>query len=394
MKILFLTPQLPYPTYSGGLVKTSKILRYLSKNHAILLACLLKDNDTDFIDDFQASLPNAKCIFTSINKRRSLSNLVKSYVAGIPLTVYRNRNMQFHASVSRMASEFDCIIVDHYLMGQYIPVNYTGKVILHQHNAEYVMWERFAENEGNFLKKIAARLEASRIKRYEKFICDRADAILAAPNDIEQLCRIGLDRAKFYETFHLGDEVFLTAPDIQYHKTGKSLLYIGTLTWEANIDGLIWFLEEIWPRVCNADTDVTFDIIGKNPDPRIAALVKRTERVRLLGFVQELEPFYNQARVFVSPLRFGSGIKVKVVNALYRGLPTVTTSVGAEGLQVISGKHLLISDDPITMTNDLLNLLNNELLWNGLRDNSRALMREKYTWDRVFSTLDEVIGCL
>ncbi|MRS02605.1 glycosyltransferase [bacterium] len=279
-------------------------------------------------------------------------------------------------------------------MGQYIPEDYAGKVILHQHNAEYIMWKRFSENEKYILKKIVTHFEASRVQKYERLICNNADAILAAPNDIDALCSIGIDRGKFHETYHLGDEEMLYSPDIQYSETRRSLLYIGTLTWEANIDGLLWFLENVWPIVSQCDSEVTFDIIGRNPDARILAATAQTERVRLLGFVEDLEPYYNQSRVFLSPLRFGSGIKVKVVNSLYRGLPTVTTSIGAEGLEVETGKHIIIADDPSKMANDLIKLLDDEILWNALRDHSRALMREKYTWDRVFYILDEVLECL
>ena len=111
----------------------------------------------------------------------------------------------------------------------------------------------------------------------------------------------------------------------------------------------------------------------------------------LTGFVEDLEPYFQQGRVFITPLRFGSGIKVKVVNALYRGIPCVTTSIGAEGLKVKDGEHVYIKDDAATFAQAIFTLLEDKKQWNYLQENARALARKYYTWDYVLENIRKAI---
>ncbi|MGZ3807241.1 MAG: glycosyltransferase family 4 protein, partial [Bacteriovorax sp.] len=108
-------------------------------------------------------------------------------------------------------------------------------------------------------------------------------------------------------------------------------------------------------------------------------------------FVDDLRPFYNEARVFVAPLRFGSGIKVKVINSLYRGLPTVTTSIGVEGLTTLNDQHICFGDNEITQFEMIEKLLNDKNYWGTISKQSRMLARDKYTWGHVLENLSKAI---
>lgn len=390
-KILFLTPQLPYPPTSGGTIKSSKLVSYLAEHYNIGLMCFLKNDDTLHEQEFVSITNLAEYWSESINKPRSTKNLLMSYLYCMPLSVYRNFSLSFKRKVAESINTYDIVFVDHYLMFQYIPSSFRGRIILHQHNAEYVMWERLAENEKSWLKRLIIVVESHRIKNFEKKICERANSILAAPNDIEKLQLLGIAKKKFYLTYHLGDTELLDLSELQFRNTKKSLLYIGTLSWEANIDGLVWFLESIWQHIKKANQDVELFIIGKNPDARIVNLVKDDLSVHLVGFVENLEDYYSVSRVFISPLRFGSGIKVKVVNALYRGIPTVTTSIGAEGLDVTHEKEIMISDNENDFANAVARLLDDESVWSSISIHSRQLMKNKYTWDTVFDNLEKAL---
>ncbi|MBI3774547.1 MAG: hypothetical protein HY273_03180 [Gammaproteobacteria bacterium] len=159
----------------------------------------------------------------------------------------------------------DVIFIDHFLMFQYVPDAFRGRVVLHQHNAEYVMWRRFAEFDAHRLRRMVVRMESARVRNYEARIGARAHAILAAPNDIEALVELGLPREKFVETLHLGDEHLLDAPDIDFAQTELALLCVGTLDWEANRDGLLWFLHDVWPQLKQRFPALRFTVIGRNP---------------------------------------------------------------------------------------------------------------------------------
>ena len=391
-RIMFLTPKLPYPPISGGIIKSYKLVEFLSAKHEVHLFCLLKGEDPAYIDEFRAAVSLAGFHCVPLNILRSVKNYLRSIVAMIPLSVYRNRSSEMELLVSSAIGQVDVIFVDHFLMFQYVPKYFNGRIILHQHNAEYVMWKRYAVIEKNLLKKLTVYLESRRIMHYESNICKRCNSILASPNDIEALRLIGIPRKLFKETLHLGDEKLLDYQDINFKETNQRLLFVGTLDWQANRDGLLWFLREVWPILKKKYAGLCFTIIGRNPGDEISQQVGRYEGVELLGFVDDLEPHYSRSRVFVAPLRFGSGIKVKVINALYRGLPVSTTSIGIEGINVDPGHNIFVADEVGQMAQEIGILLTCEDVWTKIRDAGRALARKEYTWKVTLMRVEEAIN--
>jgi glycosyltransferase involved in cell wall biosynthesis len=391
-KILFLTPTLPYPPVSGGVIKSSKVVQFLSERYELTVACLLKNEDKSFKVEFHHKTKLKNLITLELNIPRSAKNLLISNLQHIPLNLYRNKSKTFKDKIQGLANGYDVIFCDHYVMFQYIPEDYKGRVVLHQHNCEYLIWQRYAAIEKNWLKKLALYHQAGRIRKYEQEICKNATAVLAAPNDTDELVKIGADRTKFYETYHLGDDQLLEQPDLTYEQTELVLLYIGTLSWEANIDGLVWFNKEIWPQLKANHPGIKWVIIGKHADGRLKEIAKEDNQVELTGFVEDVEPYFRKSRVFITPLRFGSGIKVKVINALYRGIPCVTTSIGTEGLKVKDGESVFIKDQPEAFVKAIDTLLTDKNTWEKLKTNSREIARQYYTWEAVLENIERAIN--
>lgn len=390
-KILFITPTLPYPPVSGGVIKSNKVVHFLSEKYNLSVACLLKNDDTEHKDEFLAEIKLYDFISQELDIPRTAKNLILSNIQGIPLNLYRNKSAEFKEKIYAVAHQYDVIFCDHYVMFQYIPEDYKGKIILHEHNCEYLIWKRYANIERSVLKKVALLNQAYRIKKYEQEICRRATVILAAPNDTDELVKIGADTAKFLETYHLGDDNLLNEPALDFNKTEKALLYIGTLSWEANIDGLVWFCNEIWQSVKQQHPDIKLYIVGKKPDVRLKEIAANDNQIILTGFVENVEPYFQKSRVFITPLRFGSGIKVKVVNALYRGIPCVTTSIGTEGLKVKDGEDIFIKDNAAEYADAIDTLLTDKNCWQRLSENSRVIANKYYTWNYVLENIEKAI---
>lgn len=380
------TIELPFPATSGGRIKSWNMLKALTQHYEVSLATPIKYGYEEF-DKFQSAIKLNQLYSETVERKRSAKNLIKSYMAGIPLNVYRSRSEALLDQIAADADQFEIILLDHYESFQYLPTNFKGKVILHTHNATYLMWERYATSGEGFAMRTAAALEARRVKGYEKRACNRADLIFAAPNDIDNLSQLGCDRSKFRETFHLGDDSQLTLDELNFADTQEQLFCVGTLNWEANVDGLIWFLQQIWPVIKAKRPGIGFKIAGGKPDPRLIAITDDLTDVELLGFVDDLEPYFKASRLFIAPLRFGSGIKVKVLNTMCRGLPIVTTSIGAEGLEVRHMKHMAIADSVDETCASIEQLLDDEEKWTTIRDGSREVIREKYTWSRVLGNM-------
>lgn len=390
-KILLLTPTLPFPPHSGGVIKTNKVAHFLAEKYKLSIACFLKNDDAIYVDEFLENIDLHYFTSETLDVPRTAKNFILSNLQGIPLNLYRNKSADFQKKINSIIDEYDVVFCDHYVMFQYIPKNYKGKIVLHEHNCEYLIWKRYAEIEKNKIKKMALLNQAWRIKKYEQEICNRADTILAAPNDKDELVKIGANPSKFYETYHLGDDELLSFPDLEFNATEKALLYIGTLSWEANIDGLIWFYNEIWHLVKQQHPNIKLFIVGKNPDARLKEIASKDAQIILTGFIKDVEPCFQECNVFISPLRFGSGIKVKVINSLYRGIPCVTTSIGIEGLKTQDGYDIFSKDKPVDFANAIHVLLSNEKIWKEISTHARQTANKYYTWQAVLENIIRAI---
>lgn len=390
-KLLFITPELPYPAQSGGKVKSIKLLQALAERYEVTLACPLKMDDALHLEEFHGVSPCAQHLHEVVNVPRTPANMAVSYLRGIPLNVHRTFSATLRDSIAAIADQHDIVFLDHYEVFPYLPKDYAGLTVYHAHNAYFKMWERYAQLPGNPAMRVAAYLEARRVRSCEAGVAKSADVVFAAPNDALELKAAGVTGAKIHNTFHLGDDQQLALPDLQYQQTRKKLMYVGYLGWEANVQGLLWFIEQVWPLLLVDHPDLRFDIVGKNPDSRLEEAVAAHPGITLRGFVPDLQEVYRDSRVSVAPLLFGSGMKVKVLDALARGMPTVTTSVGAEGIELEPGKQLLVADAPADMAAQIANLLTDPTLWQSLQQHSRELIRERYTWRQLFNQMHRAI---
>ena len=390
-KLLFITPELPYPAQSGGKVKSIKLLQALAERYQVTLACPLKMDDALHLEDFHAVSPCDDHLHEEVNVPRTPGNMAISYLRGIPLNVHRTFSDTLRRSIAAIADQYDIVFLDHYEVFPYLPKDYAGLTVYHAHNAYFKMWERYAQLPGNPAMRLAAYFEARRVRSCEAGVASSTDVVFAAPNDAQELQSAGVPGNKIHNTFHLGDDTQLELPALQYKHTQKKLMYVGFLGWEANVQGLLWFIEQVWPLLLVDHPDLRFDIVGKNPDSRLEQAAAAYPGITLRGFVPDLQEVYRDSRVSVAPLLFGSGMKVKVLDALARGMPTVTTSVGAEGIELEPGKHLLVADLPADMAAQIATLLTDPTLWQQLQQHSRELIRERYTWRQLFDQMHRAI---
>ncbi len=390
-KLLFITPELPYPAQSGGKVKSMKLLEALAERYEVTLACPLKEDDAEHLEAFQQRSPCKRHIHRPVRIERTPFNLARSYLRGVPLNVLRTHDKGLEREIADICHEHDVVVLDHYEVYPYLPDDFDGLTVYHAHNAYYKMWERYAQLPGNPAMRAAAALEALRVLRAESRVASAADVVFAAPNDAAELIKAGVPEGKLHDTFHLGDDTQLALPELRFENTRKKIMYVGFLGWEANVQGLLWFIDNVWPELILLEPDLQFDIVGKNPDSRLQTAAAAHDGITLRGYVADLQTIYRDSRVSVAPLLFGSGMKVKVLDAMARGMPTVTTTVGAEGIDLVQGKHLLVADKPGHMADSINALLNDPWLWQRLQENSRQLIRERYTWRQLFNKMHTVI---
>jgi glycosyltransferase involved in cell wall biosynthesis len=160
------------------------------------------------------------------------------------------------------------------------------------------------------------------------------------------------------------------------------LIYIGSMDWYPNEDAVAFFADEVLPRIQETVPDVAFSIVGGNPSARVQKLAER-ERVVVTGRVPEIKPYFAEATVFVVPLRIGSGTRLKILEALAMGKAIVSTTVGAEGLDLRDGEEILIADEPTAFADAVIRLLTDSELRRRVGENGRARVERDYDWRSI-----------
>lgn len=393
MRILFLTSDFPYPAESGGAIKTLSLIGYLRARHELRVLCFRRSGLTDEQARW-ASETGVKSV--PLSRGRNLRNLALSYISGLPLSIERNRSDAMRDLAARMVEAYrpQAIFVDGWLMAQYLPPASGGTLkLLHEHNAEYVMWRRQAQIEKNPLRRPLVRLEARRVEAYEASVIARFDIVFAvSPADKRALTALGTNRDTVQVLPNLPDESLLDRPALSFGESEPLIFYFGTLSWQPNIEGLEYFLRSVFPLVREQVPEVRFIIAGRGAPAALQRTARATAGAELLGPISDAEPYYRRARAFVEATRSGGGTKLKVLNALARGLPVAATPEAVEGLDVEPGKHALTGESAPALAQAVVRLLREPGAWAALSKNGRQLVRERYTAATAYAVLDEVLS--
>jgi glycosyltransferase involved in cell wall biosynthesis len=212
------------------------------------------------------------------------------------------------------------------------------------HNIEHQIWDRLAENETNPVMKMVYRVNKKQLARLEKTILKKVDGYMTISepdyqyfqNTAENVPGIVIPFGIDMDNYELEDD---------YIASDKpSLCHIGSMNWSPNIEGIEWFLDEIWPLVHQEHPDLQFTVAGHGMPAQL--MERKDENVEFVGTVPDANEFMLDHDIMIVPLLSGSGVRVKIVEAMALGRVVITTSVGAEGLDVVNGKHLFIADTP------------------------------------------------
>jgi glycosyltransferase involved in cell wall biosynthesis len=393
MRILYLASEFPYPPDSGARIKTLSILDYLRAGHDVSPLCLRRRPLDEDQSRWAAAFGGVRTV--QLDRGRNALNLARSYLHGVPLSVERNRSDAMRRLVEETldGGGFDALFVDGWVMAQYLPQGFEGRRLLHEHNAEYLLWERQAALQRNPLRRALVLREAARVRRYEGAMLRRFDAVFAVSEaDREALAAIGGARARLNVLPNLPDPGLLERPALSFEAAGMTVGYLGTLSWQPNIEGVEHFIRDVLPILQKRAPGSRFLLAGRGAPARLERLARGTTGVGYLGPVADDEAVYSRARVMVEATRSGGGTKLKVLNALARGLPAVVSPQAAEGLHVASGEHLLIADGAEEMAPALASVMTGGALWRRLSENGRAVVRERYVAGTAFTVLDEVLS--
>jgi glycosyltransferase involved in cell wall biosynthesis len=219
---------------------------------------------------------------------------------------------------------------------------------------------------------------------FEGKVCRRQDAVIAVSERDAKSLMARYQIAKACPIMTGVDlDYFSPMPRQPQSSWDEIVVFTGVMDSPANIDGVAYFLRDIWPSVLRRRPSARLVVVGRNPPESLVSLAKAEDRVRFTGFVQDIRPEMAAADLAVIPLRVGGGTRIKAFEAMAMGLPVVSTSIGVEGLGLEVGTNFLVADTADTFSDAVVTLLEDKLLRQRLASAGRSLLERRFTWDLV-----------
>ena len=390
MKILFLSPTVPFPLTDGGRIRVFNLLKQIAqKNEVTLLALETQPTDAEGIVQLKQLgiqvhlVPNAPTL-----PPLSLGTLANAFFKRQPITVARYDlpayRQQFRELIA--TDTFDLVHYEMFHTAQFrTETDLPG--VLSQQNVDSAIWRRLCRETINPFYKFAYWTQQLAFQRYERVLSPKFDAVA---------CTSDIDAAVFQR--HCAEDVIEIIPngvDVAHYQPDFSaeapthLIYIGSMDWYPNEDAVSFFADEVLPRIHAEVPDVKFSIVGGNPSARVQQLAER-EGVVVTGRVPEIKPYFAEATVFVVPLRIGSGTRLKILEALAMGKAIVSTSVGAEGLDLKDGEEIFIADEPTVFAEAVTRLLKDPALRRRIGESGRVRVEQDYDWRSIGEKLHQL----
>lgn len=386
MNILYLSLRFPYPPHSGDKIRTYNVLKHLSYKHSISFVSFIQSSEEtkhiEKIQDFCRDISTVK-----FNKTRAYSNCILSSLSGEPFQVayWHSPGMQKTVDNLIEKNSFNLIHVQFFRMAQYV-ISYIDKPkILDSGDCFWLNLTRRSKLDRSLAWPLL-KLEASKVRLYETQIAKWFNHItMVSPLDMQ--CLLSNDSSLPISVVPMGVDVDYYQPSSSNYQT--NLLFTGTIRYFPNKDAVLYFYKHIFPLVKEAIPDVKFYVVGNYPPKSVIKLAENNDII-VTGRVEDVRPYFDRSAVFVCPLRSGSGMQTKILEAMAMGVPVVTTSIGATALEAVDGRDIIVADDVKTFSEKIIELIKNRDFRNYIAKNARKLVEEKYEWSTVVQRFDEI----
>jgi len=406
VRLFYLTTEFPYPPISGGRVRSLaqlKLLASLPEVTELSVQTLTEEALPDTaLGELGSVLPRAQVlppVFHPIHVKQfpHYLPLIAALRAGrLPYLAGKWVSPRIALTLRRhLRSPKDVVYVDHLGMGVYFSfirkLQPTARIVLEQHNVESDFFKQLADRQTNPVKRLVASQEWRAARRFEERTMRDANSVVAiSDSDAQVFSEMGV-RAQVIPqvvTYEQTDWTDNRAP---------RLVYVGNLGWHPNVEGLDWFCSQVWPlvraQVPNAELDIAGSGLGKDAAGRPKVPTAwQVPGVRVVGFTQDLERFYQGAVGFLAPILGGSGVRIKVLEAFRGGMPLVTTTAGALGLPIRHGEHAMVADTKEAYAKSVAELCQSSALQRRLRDGGYEYLKMFHSLQAAQGVMRQALG--
>lgn len=387
MKILMVTPYVPYPPASGGQIRTLNLLKYLQKKHYIVLVALSKDSkDKEYIKHLKNYCDEVH-ICKRPEKPWMFKNIFKSVFSLKPFLIVRNFSEEASSKINELLQyeTFDVIHCETFYVMPHIPLTKTPVVLVEQ-TIEFLVYKHFIQTLPIFLR-LPLYLDIWKLRYWERLYWKKA-ALMATVSEQDKKTVIDEDPQLTPIVIPNGageDMIIDKLP--KKMEFGKTLLFQGNFAWLQNKEAAEYLMRKLYPHVIKRIPDIKVKVAGQH-----AQALPNVNGVKIVNIdpknVEEVKKLYRDATLFIAPIFGPGGTRLKILAAMASGLPIVSSQVGVEGLEVENGKHVLIANSPAEFVDAIDLLLKDPILYESLRINAFELVQKKYNWKTIAKDLE------
>jgi glycosyltransferase involved in cell wall biosynthesis len=394
MKILWVKADKLLPVENGGNIRTYHVLRYLATRHQLTFYSYYGgEPDPNYEQELQRQLPGSVAVCTAKPDLSGVSrgfDYLKHLGSAAPYAVSRfaDRRVQHDLAAWFRDQRYDVAVCDFLDAAVNFPAHLNIPSVLFQHNVESEIWRRHAETASNPLKKLIYGMEFRKMLRYEQDAVRRFQHVIAvSENDRSLMMRwVDGDRITVVPT---GVDLAQFKPDpSQTSEPGPVVSFVGAMDWGPNVDGVEYFCNEIWPAIKAEVPEAKFRIVGRNPVHRVQKWA--SDSIEVTGRVPSVVEYLRESAVVIVPLRIGGGTRLKIYEAMAAAKAVVSTTVGAEGLDVHHGRDIILADDPKSFSQAVIMLLRDRNLRRRY-EKAAGESAARYDWPAIGQRFSEVL---
>jgi glycosyltransferase involved in cell wall biosynthesis len=393
MKLLWVYSDFLHPTNRGGQIRTLETLKCLHKRHEVHYAGVANSKFPEGparAKEYASYIYPVRRTVTEKTSPAFLLELAKGLVTDIPVAVFRHRNAELRTTVDRLRREhsFDYVVCDFLSSAPHF--SDLSDTVLFQHNVEAMIWNRHVEHAGSPWRRHYFRRQARLMLDYERQVCRSVRNIVAVSEADAQKMRelYGVSRIKAVPT---GVDVgFFQPPGESQQAT--DLVFVGSMDWMPNIDGVLWFVGEVLPFIKRKLPSCTLALVGRTPGREVLELAERDSSIRVTGTVADVRPWLWESKVSLVPLRIGGGTRLKIYEAMAARTPVVSTTIGAEGLEISPGENILIADEPEAFAEACIRLICDSSERGRLASAGSQHVAIKHSWEAAAAEFERALA--
>ena len=402
LRVAVLDEELPFPLTSGKRIRTFNLLSRLAGRHRVTMLCHRNPDREESLaaqDAFRDLGIETVVVERAVPTKTGpafYARLAKNLLSPLPYSVATHASPALAAAVRDFARASDVDVwqcewtpyaqVLRDALGDALP---AARWTVMAHNVESLIWQRYAEAEANPVKRWYVRGQWQKFERFERWAYSAATRAVAVSRDDARLMRerFGVASAEVVEN---GVDVDYFKPQRDVNRDPARLLFLGSLDWRPNLDGVRLLLDDIFPKVRENAPHATLSLVGRRPPEWLKTRAAQTPGVKVFADVPDVRPFLATCEMLVVPLRIGGGSRLKILEALATETPVVSTRVGAEGLQLIANRDLILTETPAEMPTAILEAIRRPNDAREMAENGRRRVLERYSWVPLADQLDRV----